>query len=84
MQPLVADALDVFLHEAVVILPADAGGAHRGLLGAGGDLMRVQIVQIELVDQGLLDLLMQDEEAVGIDIAAVVWSSSAACDGRYR
>jgi hypothetical protein len=34
----VADALDVFLHEAVIVAPADAGGSHRRLLGAGGDL----------------------------------------------
>jgi hypothetical protein len=39
-QPLVADALDVFLHEAVVVAPADAGRTHRSLLGAGGDLMK--------------------------------------------
>jgi len=32
-QPLVADVLDIFLHEPVVVVPADAGGAHRRLLG---------------------------------------------------
>ena len=31
--------------------------------------MRVQIVQVELVDQGLFHLLVQDEKAVGLDRA---------------
>ena len=66
-QPLVADALDVFLHETVIVAPGDAGGAHRRLLGAGRDLMGVQIMQAELVDQRLLDLFVQDEKAVGLD-----------------
>ena len=61
-QPLVADALDVFLHEAVVIAPTDAGRTHRRLLGAGGDLMGVQIVQVELVDQGPVRSVRLDRE----------------------
>ncbi len=71
-QPLVADVLDVVLHEAVVGVPADAGRAHRRLLGARGDLMGVQVVQVELIDQRLLHLLVQDEVAVGVDVAAVI------------
>src|SRR5436190_22222824 len=71
-QPLVADVLDVLLHEAVVVAPADAGGAHRRLLGPRGDLVGMQIVQIELIDQRLLHLLVQDQIAVGVDLAAVV------------
>src|SRR5947207_3646964 len=55
-QLLVADVLDVLLHEAVVVAPANAGRAHRRLLGARGDLVGVQIVQIELIDQCLLHL----------------------------
>ena len=69
-QPLVADALDVLLHEAVVVAPANAGGAHRRLLGAGGDLVGVQVMQAELVDQRLLDLLVQDQKSIGVDLAA--------------
>src|SRR5207237_7753523 len=38
-QLLVADVFDVLLHEAVVVTPADAGGAASGLLGARGDLV---------------------------------------------
>ncbi len=68
-EPLVADMLDVLLHEGVVVAPADAGGADGGLLGAGRDLVCVQIVQVELIDQGLLDLLVQDEVAVGVHLA---------------
>ena len=71
-QPLVADVLDVVLHEAVVGVPADAGRAHRRLLGARGDLMGVQVMQVELIDQRLLHLLVQDEIAVGVDVAAVI------------
>src|ERR1700692_4835400 len=32
--------------------------------------MGVEVVQAELVDQCLLDLLMQDEKAIGVDLAA--------------
>src|SRR5215207_4629548 len=49
-QALVADMLDVALHEPVVVTPANPGGTHRRLLGPGGDLMRMQIVQAELID----------------------------------
>ncbi len=83
-QPLVADALDVFLHETVVVAPFDPGGAHRGLLGARRDLMRVQIVQTELVDQRLFDFFVQDEKAVGVDGAAAKFERFAACADRYR
>jgi len=62
----------VFLHEAVVIAPPDAGRTHRSLLGTGGDLMGMQIVQVELLDQRLLHLFMQDQVTIGIDIAAVI------------
>ena len=62
--------LDVFLHEAVVVAPGDAGRAHGRLLGARRDLMGMQVMQAELVDQRLLHLLMEDEEAVGVDGAA--------------
>ena len=68
-EPLIADLLDVLLHEAIVVAPADAGGADRRLLGPGGDLMSMQVMQVELIDQRLLDLLMQDEKAVGVDLA---------------
>src|SRR5947207_2069247 len=59
-QTLVADSFDMLLHEAVVVAPLDAGGAHSRLLGASRDLMRMKIVQPELIDQRLLDLFMQD------------------------
>ena len=72
LEPLVADPLHVFLHEAVIVVPADARGPHRRLLGAGGDLVGMQIMQVELVDQRLLHLLMQDEKAVGVDLAAAI------------
>src|SRR5208283_1266544 len=69
-QALIAYSLDVFLHEAVVVVPVDAGGAHRRLLRARRDLMGVEIMQPELNDQRLLHLLVQDEVAVGLDRAA--------------
>ena len=66
----VADGFDMLLHEAIVVPPFDAGGAHGGLLGAGRDLMSVQIVQAELIDQRLLDFFVEDEKAIGLDRAA--------------
>jgi hypothetical protein len=51
--------------------PLDAEDAHGGLLGAGRDLMGVQIVQAELIDQRLLDFFVQDEKAIGLNRAAV-------------
>ena len=66
----VADGFDMLLHEAIVIPPFDAGGTHGGLLGAGRDLMGVQIVQAELIDQRLLDFFVEDEKAIGLDRAA--------------
>ena len=71
-QPLVAHRLDVLLHEAVVSAPRDAVGAHRRLLGARRDLVRVLIVEIEMVDQRLLDLLVQQQIAVDRDVAAAI------------
>jgi hypothetical protein len=68
-EPLVADALDIFLHESVVVAPVDASRAHRRLLGPRRDLMGMQVVQPELIDQGLFHLLVQDEKAVGLDRA---------------
>ena len=60
----------MLLHEAIVIPPFDAGGTHGCLLGAGRDLMSVQIVQAELIDQRLLDFFVEDEKAIGLDGAA--------------
>ena len=57
-KPLVADTLDVLLHEPVVVAPVDAGGEHSRMLGAGGDLMSVKVMQPELIDQRLFHLLM--------------------------
>jgi hypothetical protein len=65
-ETLVADLLDVLLHEAVVVAPSHTGGADSRFLGASGNLMGVQVMQVELVDEGLLDLLVQSEEAIGI------------------
>ena len=69
-EPLVADMFDIFLHELIVFAPCDPGRAHRRLLGAGRDLMGVEVMQAKLIDQRLLDLLMQDEKAIGVDLAA--------------
>src|SRR5580698_6875750 len=69
-EPLVTDVFDVFLHERVVFAPRDPGRAYRRLLGARGDLMGMKVMQAELIDQRLLDLLMQDEKAIGVDLAA--------------
>jgi hypothetical protein len=46
-EPLVADALDIFLHEPVVVAPVDANRTHRSLLGPRRDLMGMQVVQPE-------------------------------------
>ena len=62
----------VRLHEVIVGAPIDAACAHGGLLGPGGDLVRVQIMQVEPVDHRLLHLLMQNEEAVGFDDSLLV------------
>ena len=50
------------------------GGVDRlgRLLRSRGDLMGVQIVEIQLIDQRLLDFLMQQQEPVGVDLAALV------------
>ena len=42
------------------------------LLGPRRDLVGVQIMKMELVDQGFFDLLVQDKVAVGIDLAPVI------------
>jgi hypothetical protein len=68
-EPLVADALDIFLHELVVVAPVDANRTHCGLLGPRRNLMRMQVVQPELIDQGLFHFLVQDEKAVSLDRA---------------
>src|SRR5208282_946673 len=70
-EALVTDAFDVSLHESIVVVPRDAGRAYGCLLGTRGNLMGVKIVQPELVDQRLLNLLMQDEVAIGVDRAPV-------------
>src|SRR6202048_1987452 len=69
-ESLVADRLDMLLHEAVVVAPQHAGSPDRRLLGAAGNLVGVQIVQVELIDKHLLDLLVQDQEAVSVDLAS--------------
>ena len=69
---IVADLLDVFLHEPVVVAPFDSGRAHGGLLGARRDLMRMEVMQVELIDQGFLDFLVQDQEAIGVDVPSAV------------
>src|SRR5262249_23817790 len=68
-QALVADSLDVFLHEAVIVAPAQPGSAHGRLFGARSNLVRMQIMQPELIDQRLFHLFMQDQEAIGIHVA---------------
>ena len=68
------------LHEAVVGAPRDPVGAHRRLLGARRDLVRVLVVQIEMVDQRLLDFLVQQQIAVDLDFAA----AKAEVGGRWR
>src|SRR5262249_32631471 len=70
--PLVPDPFDVALHESVIVAPTDTGGANGGLLGARGDLMRVQVVKPELIDKRLFDFLVQDQVAVGVDCAASI------------
>src|SRR6185437_10245501 len=70
LQALIADAFYVFLHETVIDTPLDAGGAHGSLLGAGRDLMGVQIMQSKLIDQRLFDFFMQDQKPVGLHGAA--------------
>ncbi len=72
-QPLVAHLLHIFLHEAIVIAPGDSGGPHRGLFGPRRDLMGVQVMQVQLIDQRLLDLFMEQQKAIGIDLAALVF-----------
>ena len=66
-QPFIADDFDVFLHEVVIVAPTDPGRAYRRLFGPRGDLMRMQIVQAELIDQRLFDFLVEDEKPVGFD-----------------
>ena len=63
-------ALNVLLHETIVVAPAYPGSPDRRLLRARGDLVGVQIVQAELVDQGFLDLLVQDQKSIGRRLAA--------------
>jgi hypothetical protein len=70
VEPLVAGRLHILLHEAVIGAPGDSVGADRRFLGASRDLVRVLILQFELVDQRLLDLLVQQEIAVDGNLAA--------------
>ena len=42
------------------------------LFGARGDLVRMQIMQIELIDQCLLDFFVHDQESIDLDLAAFV------------
>ena len=63
-QPLVAHAFYKLLHEGIICSPGDAIGAYRRLLGACGDLVGVKIVEIEFVDQGFFDGLVEDQIAV--------------------
>jgi hypothetical protein len=69
-EPLIAEVLHVFLHETVVVAPIDAGRAHGGLFGPRRDLMRVQIMQVESIDQRLFHFLVEDEKPVGLNHAA--------------
>ena len=71
---------DILLHEAVIGPPGDFVGADRGFLGARRDLVRVLIVQFELVDQRLLDLLVQQEIAIDGNLAA----AKLEVGGRWR
>ena len=57
-ESLVADRLDMLLHGAVVVAPQHAGSPDRRLLGAAGNLVGVQVVQVELIDKRLLNLLV--------------------------
>src|SRR6266542_4384311 len=41
-------------------------------LGAARDLVGMEIMQVQLIDQRLLDLLVQDEEGIGLDLAALI------------
>jgi len=43
---------------------------------AGRNLMRMKIVQAELIDQRLLDFFMQDEKTVGLDAAAAIFEGA--------
>ncbi len=72
LQAFITDVLDVLLHEAIVVAPKDSVGANGGFLGPSGDLVGMQVVQAELVDQGFFDLLMHDQIAVDLDLAALV------------
>jgi hypothetical protein len=46
---------------------------HGGLLNTGRNLMRMEVVEIELVDHRFLHFFMQDEEAVCFDCSALLF-----------
>ena len=70
LEPFVAVAFDVLLHESVIGAPRDPCGTYGSLLGAGRDLVSVKVVQAEPVNQRLLDCLMQQQKAIGLNDAS--------------
>jgi hypothetical protein len=50
----VANKLDVCLHEMIVVAPIDTTCEHGGLLNTCRNLMRMEVVEIELVDHRFL------------------------------
>ena len=63
-QSFIPYLLDVLLHSAVVGAPLDSIGTDSGFLSPQRYLVGMLVVEIELVDQGLLDCLVKHEVTI--------------------
>lgn len=58
--------LFIFFHELLIHAPGNSRSLHGGLLRTNGNLVRMHIVEPQLVDQGLLDDLVRQEEGCNV------------------